>query len=291
MLVPSPRSSRQSDGYALILVLLGIALLSLILEIVLLDTTQSVHAASTEAAQLRLQCAAEAGISEAILSLHDPWPGRRWPVDGTPRLVEFGGVAVTVSVTSESGKIDLNNANRSLVFGLFTAAGLDQTDANTLTDRVLDWREKGNFKRLNGAKAPDYQAAGLSYGPRDGPFQSIDELKLVLGMTPQLYGLLEPGITVYSVLPEPIPQDAPPIVLRATGISLPGITTIMATRAQGNVAPAGFAYGPNVAAPVPGLPGAVFTIEASARDGDFTVVRNTIIRFTGDPNDPFWVLR
>jgi len=272
------------------MVLVALALLSVILEIVLLDANQSVYAASAQATQLRLQCAAEAGISEGILSLQDKRPERRWPVDGTPRTVVYDGVSVTVSVTSENGKIDLNAANRSLVFGLFTAAGLDQTDSNTLTDRVLDWREASIFKRLNGAKAPDYQAAGLPYGPRGGPFQSIGELKLVLGMTPQLYAVLEPGITVYNVLPEPISQDAPPIALRAAGMSEPAISAIMAARARGGVAPAAFAYGRGTISLIPGLPGTVFTVAASVTDGNVTVVRRSIIRFTGSPLDPTWIM-
>ena len=34
---------------------------------------------------------------------------------------------------------------------------------------------------LNGAEDADYEAEGLPYGAKDGPFQSVEELRQVLG--------------------------------------------------------------------------------------------------------------
>jgi general secretion pathway protein K len=177
-----------------------------------------------------------------------------------------------------------------LIFGLFVAAGLDQTSANTMADRVLDWREPGNLKRLNGAKAPDYAAAGLPYGPRDGPFQSISELRLVLGMSSALYNQIEPAITVYNVLPSPQPRTASPLVLQALGLNTATIEAIMAAREAGQVAPNAGGEAPNAAAQIPGLPGTVFTITALARLGGREVQRRETIRFTGNTKNPFWIL-
>lgn len=73
--------------------------------------------------------------------------------------------------------------------------------AQTPADRILDWREPGIGKRLNGAKAEDYRAAGIVYGPRKAPFESVEEVKLVMGMTAQLFDALAPALTVYSQTP------------------------------------------------------------------------------------------
>jgi len=287
---PSCSEAQKSAGYALVLVLLGVALLSLMVESALLVATRSVDTAAAEAIRLRLDGATQAGITEGILALVDRRPAARWPVDGTPRDIAFDGVQVRVAISSELGKIDLNNDARPLIFGLFSAAGLDATDADTFADRVLDWREPGAARRLNGAKAADYRAAGLPYGPRGGPFQSIDELNLVLGMTPDLSARLAPAITVYSVLPAPQPQTAPPLVLRAIGMDSASIEAVMAARAKGEVAPSGPQIGPDGQSPIPGLPTTVFTITAAARLRGVLVVHSETIRFTGNPQRPFWVL-
>ena len=47
----------------------------------------------------------------------------------------------------------------------------------------------------------EYRAAGYAYGPRDGPFETVEELKLVMGMTPLLFEALAPVLTIYSQTP------------------------------------------------------------------------------------------
>jgi general secretion pathway protein K len=277
-----------SSGYALVLVLVGLAILSLLAGSVLVISNNAVRRVSEAAERAQLAAAAQAGMNAAVLSLMAPPAARFWSVDGTPRAISFDGVAVTVSVADEAGKIDLNGDARPLIFGLFEAAGLDRTAADMMADRVLDWREPGDLKRLNGAKAADYRAAGLPYAPRGGPFRSIGELNLVMGMTPELYRQLEPGVTVYSVFPIPQLQSAPAIILRATGMDSASIEAVLAARAKGQVAPAPFALAPQQS--ILGLPGTVFTITAQARMASVLVDRAETIRFTGDPQNPFWVL-
>lgn len=280
---------KGSPGYALVLVLVGLAILSLLVGSVLVVSNNAVRRVSAGMEQARLDAAAQAGMSEAVLSLMAPPKARLFAVDGTPGAISFDGILVSVTVASEAGKIDLNGTDRTLIFGLFEAAGLDRTAADAMADRVLDWREPGDLKRLNGAKAADYRAAGLPYGPRGGPFESIGELNLVLGMTPDLFRALAPGITVYSVFPIPQLQSAPPIVLRATGMNAASIEAVMAARAKGEIAPQGLAFGPQNAG-IEGLPGTVFTITAQASAAGQVVARAETIRFTGNPQNPFWVL-
>jgi len=279
----------RSAGYALVLVLIGVALLSLLVETALFVSTSAVHGADDAALRARLDAAAQAGIAQALLALSDTRPAQQWPVDGTPRQIIFAGAPVRVAIFSALGQVDLNGAARPILFSLFAAAGLDQTDANIMADRVLDWREPGNLKRLNGAKAADYRAAGLNYGPRGAPFQTVDELNLVLGMTPALYATLAPDITVYSVLPTPQPQAAPALVLRARGTDAPGIAAIMAARAAGQIAPNTAGYRPPQGQ-ILGLPGSVFTITATASLQAVSVTHTETIRFTGNPQNPFWIL-
>jgi general secretion pathway protein K len=44
----------------------------------------------------------------------------------------------------------------------------------------------------------DYQAAGLDYGPPGAPLETIDELRLVLGLTPEIFGRILPHLTLFG---------------------------------------------------------------------------------------------
>ena len=78
--------------------------------------------------------------------------------------------------------------------------------ASGLVDKVLDWREAGPGKRPSGAQEPDYRAAGFAHAPRNGPFQSVEELKLVMGMTPELYRRRRAGTD--GLFGPPVPRPA-----------------------------------------------------------------------------------
>jgi general secretion pathway protein K len=90
-----------------------------------------------------------------------------------------------------------------------------EEDAAKLVDAIADWRDADSNRRLKGAEAPEYTAAGLSYGPANALFQSTEELKLVLGMTPEIFARIAPLITVYSGQPGINEQIATREVLRA----------------------------------------------------------------------------
>jgi general secretion pathway protein K len=281
---------RKEGGFALVLVLVGVALLGLMVESVLLLSRGAVQAESSEVLRAQMGCEAQAGIAVGIAGLLDAHRPAAWRLDGAPYTVVFEGVPVAVRVAAEAGKVDLNGGSLALIAGLFAAAGLDETAAQTMAARVLDWREAGPVKRLNGAKAADYRAAGLDYGPRGGKFQSVSELGLVLGMTPDLYARVAPAVTVYSVFPTPELQSAPALALRASGLDAARVEGIMAARARGEVAP-GLGVPPaGFGAQLAGLPGTIFTVTATVREGGMVVSRGEVVRFTGDAGDPVWVV-
>jgi general secretion pathway protein K len=63
----------------------------------------------------------------------------------------------------------------------------------------------------------EYLAAGSPYGAKDGPFDSVDELQLVAGMTRDLYRMLRPSLTVHSGQSGVNASDASLTVLLALG--------------------------------------------------------------------------
>ncbi len=195
------RRRRHSErGVALVAVLLVAALLAAIAAAFTLNArTQAITARNTvEGARAR--ALADAGVNWAVFLIQQPDQIQSLapPADGTPVAHAFPGGVVTVSVQDEAGKVDLNRANEALLRGLFIAAGLERADAQGLADAVMDYRDPDDLRRLNGAEDDDYRAAGLAFGAKDARFESVDELRRVLGMTEEVFAMVAGALTVHG---------------------------------------------------------------------------------------------
>jgi len=215
-----PTRQSQQRGVALLLVLWACTLLAILLGgYAALARTEGLQA-RYQFAQTQAHYAAEAGIMRAFYGLQDPVVKRRWIGDGRIYVFRYDGATVTVSAISEGGKVDLNTATSGVLQGLFQAAGLQQAAAKVLAGNVVEWRTAPLHAANAGTRRAAYAAAGLDYGPRSGPFASIEELQLVLGMTPAIYRVVAPDITIWSGNQAPDPNTAPPLALAA----IPGMT-------------------------------------------------------------------
>lgn len=160
--------------------------------------------------------AAEAGLHYAVFQLRMPDPTQRWVGDGRSYEFDFEGTLVNVEVIDESGKIDVNAADTLALITLFEGAGRNREEAEILASRVIDWRDPDDLlTEPGGAEKDDYESAGLSYGSRDQPFQTVDEIQQVMGMDYETYLSIEPLITIYSGRTEPNWAYAPREVLLA----------------------------------------------------------------------------
>jgi general secretion pathway protein K len=264
---------------ALLSVLWGVALLAAIATSFLSAASTSYRLARNALDAAQVEVAAEAAVNRAVLALLDPRPDMRWRTDGVPQIIDFEGTRMRVQIQDELGRIDLNNADGALLISLFQSVGLDAQAASALVDKILDWRDAGGLKRLNGAKEPEYRDAGLAYRPRNGPFQSVDELKLVMGMTPDLFRRVEPAVTVYSGRPSIDPQVAPPEALLA-------LPTMNAQKVDALVGPRS---GQPLATAIP-LIGRAFTIRVDIDRPDGVQHREAVVRLTDHPLQVFWLL-
>lgn len=145
------------------------------------------------------------------------------------------------------------------------------------------------LQRFNGATADDYRNAGLPYRPRGAPFQSIDELRLVIGMPGGIYDQLRSAVTVYSQYNAVDPNLAPRLVLRAIpGESDADVEDTLARRSGGPASGTGDASPGKIALSVP-LAGRAFGISVAAGEEE-RAGRVEIIRLTADPTRPYLVL-
>ena len=192
------RSTGAQSGVVLVIVLWVLALLVMIAGGYSVTTRTETVLTARMVSTVQARALAEAGVWLAIRDLAQPDGPGRWRTDGEVRTLNFDNGLAVVLLQDESGKIDLNAADVGLIYSLLLSAMGDGNAALSLLQAILDWRDADAGKRKSGAEAEEYVAAALVYGPRNGPFTAVDELRLVLGMNEDLYRRLVPALTVYS---------------------------------------------------------------------------------------------
>lgn len=228
---------RTEHGVALILVLWACALLTIMLGgFAVLARTEGLQA-RYQFAQTQARYDAEAGLARAVAALHDPDPKRRWRGDGQPYTFKFEQATVTVRITDEDGKVDLNTATPRLLDRLLQVVGVDKPHAHALAQAIADWRDSDDAARPDGAEANRYRQANRAYTPRNGPFASIQELQLVWGMNTALYAKLAPLVTIWSGRNLPNPAHAPaPVLAAMPGMDKDAAGRYVKTRRQADLA-------------------------------------------------------
>ncbi|SEW20451.1 type II secretion system protein GspK [Luteibacter sp. 329MFSha] len=274
---------RHTRGVALLIVLWGCTLLAIMLGgFAALARTEGLQA-RYQFAQTRAHYAAEAGVMRAIAALQAPDASSRWIADGRVYVFAFDDAKVDITIVDEDGKVDLNAASGDVLTGLFKAAGVQDDRAGRLSSAIQDWRRPGDAASPNGAKKPQYEAAGLAYGPRNGPFASVEEARMVLGMDAATWATVAPALTIWSGRERPNTEHAQPLALAAIpGLGGAGAEAVLATRAQGG---GGAMAGGN---------GVTHTIRAEAilDDGTRSSLTSTIrLRGIRSGNQPYAVLR
>jgi competence ComEA-like helix-hairpin-helix protein len=93
------------------------------------------------------------------------------------RQDEGGGVQYGVS--DEESRLNVNTAS---VNALTNLTGL----TSDIAAAIVDWRDEDNAVSPGGAEAEYYASLQPPYRPRNGPFQTLRELLMVRGVTPDL---------------------------------------------------------------------------------------------------------
>jgi general secretion pathway protein K len=125
----------------------------------------------------------EASDPEAV-PVDTPAP---WLPDGTWHEEAYGGGTYGVRMIDEGGKISLNRADEALLRKVFETLGLDAKAQEEVADAILDWRDPDDLHRLHGAEDEYYQKLPEPYRAKNGPFDSVDELLQVRGITRELF--------------------------------------------------------------------------------------------------------
>ena len=117
------------------------------------------------------------------------------PLDGRKVPISPSSDDLYVQAQDTNGMLSLVSMNSAALERLIKkAGGLD--NASGIIDSYLDWIDPDNFSRINGAEEFYYKGQGLPYVPRNYAIQYKDEFELIKGMGRELYGKIEPYLTI-----------------------------------------------------------------------------------------------
>lgn len=203
--------ARREAGFALVITLivttLLIALLVEFVSEVYVDTSHSHNFVGSQQAAILAESGVAGGIKllqvSALLRKNEPYTSLLEPW-AQPQLYDAGEGTVSISIEEESGKLDLNSlvhANglpkpfyQETLKRLLTVLKLPPE----LNEAVEDWTDTDNAPRPNGAELNFYLAQKPPYQPHDGRLDTLEELALVKGFTPEVMNKLRSCITVYG---------------------------------------------------------------------------------------------
>lgn len=258
----------EEQGFALLIVLFALALLALLVGAIGVKGRSEARIAGNLRGAAVAEAATDAAVAQAMFHVLDSMEGHWWADGSLHRVMLSGGIRAAVRIDSQAGKVNPNTASAALLTALLQAVGADSATAAGIAAAIIDWRSP-DAQGAAGGKAPAYRMAGRDYGPPGAPFQSLDEVRLVLGMTPALLARLRPHLSLYRDRnPDPVAAD--PVVARAL-VAVTGQTVAPGVSADESVV--------RVTAAATGPDGARFIRQTVMRTG---------ARRQGDP--PFQVM-
>jgi type II secretory pathway component PulK len=207
----------------------------------LLDRREQLEAdVRRQAAGRNLTAAQMRSAMLAQITADDPWyePSRYL----MPALA-VGEAEFTVDARDTGVLLNINQASEEMLRNFFAAGlRLDYAWAERLAASILDWRDEDDLPRINGGERDEYIDAGAAVLPANRPFNDADEVRHVLGMTPELFESIRPFITTtgsgrinVNAAPEPVlsavPTFTPPVVstilrLRDAGLPIRNTTDL-----------------------------------------------------------------
>jgi general secretion pathway protein K len=193
--------NRNEQGFALVLVMWGLAILSL-MAVAMIDEAR--HAARLGAARVgetQAGLLAEAGIERALVAIDETPSDRAWPENGTPREWDFAG-------------------GRTIIADAIVIAALKHAGLTDARQQKIDYE----FRLAH---------AQSLFAGSDAEVASLDELKQITSLTDDEIRRLRPIMTLRTQLQGFDPQVANPATIRLIpGLDDSTVQQYLADRAQ-----------------------------------------------------------
>jgi len=165
------------------------------------------------------------------LSVLDPWHDAGAAIEDSVTMND--GATYRTHVSDLGAMLNVNRVTEDELRAFLTAEAIDAVSVDGLAQAILDWRDVDNARRLHGAERDDYIKASAREVARNGPFESIDELRFVRGMTPAIFSKIRGELTVLGSGQVNINAAGPAVLASIPGITSLAVEIIIQTRRRG----------------------------------------------------------
>jgi general secretion pathway protein K len=201
---------RNERGVALLVTLLVLVLVVALAHEIFRIGARAAQTGAYGRDSIRCALLAEGGIGAARVALRQDARDNSydtldeiWSRPAPP--IDLGDGTAKVSIEDEERKINLNrlvlpNGNapdeqRLAVFRrLLDTLGVD----GAVADSVVDWLDNDDSPRVGGAESAYYLGLPYPYRAKNDLLDTVGELRLVRGVTPEVFEKLRPHVTVLS---------------------------------------------------------------------------------------------
>lgn len=199
---------KNRQGFALVIVLILVALLTGITVLFITDVQQETGSNRNSINSVQGGLFAEGGIEGALqllsftlgandyTTLEDTW--------AKPILLEEEQGRLLVTIIDESGKLNLNTVvlpngmlnepYNKMMRNLFRIQQLPED----MVDAIADWIDLGDTPNPSGAETDWYRSQRPFIKPRNGYMLTVDELNRIKGFDGDTVDKLRPFVTVYA---------------------------------------------------------------------------------------------
>jgi type II secretory pathway component PulK len=220
------RLSGHNSGFILIVALWTLTFLTVLAVAIGVGTRQKIILLDRLETRSRVHLAVEAGIKKAVAVLVDDLEESQFRY--TPkakarrhnnasefsniqlgdRLIDVvcpvyddvaGKIVERYGVCDEQAKLNLNVVDKLTLSNLIgDVLGSAAVEAAQLAENIVDWRDYGRHTAEGFFSDDYYKNLEFPYAMKEQPFERIDELFLVKGVSRDIYDALMPYVTVYG---------------------------------------------------------------------------------------------
>lgn len=190
---PTSAFHERQAGMALLVALWTVALMVLLVITFSNSVQVEVRTATYRKEAAQAYSLACGGVEAAILEIAYPPTGDQkpspiwtWRQGQREGLVPFGRGKAALQIVNESGMLDLNSVPADWLARLLEARGMDPARAQRLAEAIVDWRSPSKNDAQDGTSPKGEDR------PRHAPFESLEEVLHVPGMSREIfYGTAE----------------------------------------------------------------------------------------------------
>ncbi len=165
------------------------------------------------------------------LSVLDPWHDAAAAIHDSVTFDD--GATYRTHISDLGSMLNVNRVTEDELRAFLTAEAIDAVTVDGLAQAIIDWRDPDDSRRLHGAERDDYIKASAREVPRNGPFESIDELCFVRGMTPAMFSKIRGQLTVFGSGQVNINAAGPAVLASIPGITPLAVEIIVQARRRG----------------------------------------------------------